>query len=284
MVDGQALNVCGMVTYDGTDFHGFQVQENVPTIQGTLEDALARFCKPVGRVAGAGRTDAGVHASGQVVAVQLAWRHPLEQLQNAWNVRLPPAIAVRELRVAPARFHPRFSAQARMYHYYVVEGDRATLGRSPLTDRFALYVSQPLAVEAMQAAAALMVGEHDFATFGQPTKGENTVRRVFEARWQVLADSLASLDRAAGVPRRRLVLTITANGFLRNMVRCLVGTFLAVGRGEWSLGDVENALAAKDRSRSAPPAAPNGLVLEQVIYPDHLDPWHNLGPTGQNDW
>jgi tRNA pseudouridine38-40 synthase len=125
----------------------------------------------------------------------------------------------------------------------------------------------------MQAASLLMVGEHDFATFGQPTQGDNTMRQVFTAQWQVVTESLASLDP---MPKRRLVLTITANGFLRTMVRCLVGTFLAVGRAEWSLDDVADALMARDRSRTAPPASPKGLILEQVIYPDHIDPWHNL--------
>ena len=279
MVSEPLLTVCGVVTYDGTDFHGFQVQAGVPTIQGVLEESLARFCSPVGRVAGAGRTDAGVHASGQVVLVQLPWRHTLRDLQNAWNAHLPPTVSVRGITLAPMGFHPRFSAQSRTYRYYVIEGDRATLGRSPLTDRFALYVSHPLHVETMQAAAQMMVGEHDFATFGQPTKGESTVRQVFAADWQVVVESLANLEAA---PKRRLVLTITANGFLRNMVRCLVGTFLAAGRGEWSLETVVDALQARDRKRTAPPAPPNGLILEQVIYPDHLDPWHNLEANRPN--
>lgn len=265
-----ALIVCAKVTYDGTDYHGFQFQAGVPTIQGTLEDALQRLCQPQGRVAGAGRTDTGVHASGQVVMVQLQWRHPLEKLQSAWNAHLPPSITVQDVTVAPVGFHPRFSAQQRTYRYTVMAGNRSTLGRSPLTDRFALYVPEPLDVEAMQAAAQVVVGEHDFATFGQPTQGENTLRRVIKADWQVVTESLASLDATAA---RRLVLTITANGFLRNMVRSLVGTFLAVGRSEWRLNDVADALAAQDRRRSAPPASPKGLVLAQVVYPDHLDPW-----------
>ncbi len=272
-MDDQALSllkVCGVVAYDGTDYHGFQVQRGVPTIQGRLEDALRRFCEPKGRIAGAGRTDAGVHASGQVVAVELVWRHSLQNLQRAWNAHLPPSIAVRGLKVAPAGFHPRFSAERRTYRYTVIEGSRSMLGRSPLTDRYALYVSQALDIEAMQAAAALMVGEHDFATFGQATQGNSTVRRVFEAKWQIVTESLPSLEDE---PTRRFVLTITANGFLRNMVRCLVGTFLAVGRAEWSLAAVADALSARDRSRSAPPAPPQGLVLTQVVYPDHFDLW-----------
>jgi tRNA pseudouridine38-40 synthase len=269
-VDQPFLPVCGKVAYDGTGYHGFQVQVGVPTIQGALEEALSRFCRPLGRVTGAGRTDSGVHASGQVVAVDVVWRHALSQLQSAWNAHLPASIAVRGVMAAPKGFHPRFSAQARTYRYYVVEGDRATLGRSPLTDRFALYVVQPLDLAAMQAAAALLVGEHDFATFGQPTQGESTVRQVFAAQWQEVTDTLVPLD---DVTPRRLALTITANGFLRNMVRRLVGTFLAVGRGEWTLADVEAAMAARDRSRSAPLAPPNGLILAQVVYPDHIDPW-----------
>jgi tRNA pseudouridine38-40 synthase len=269
-VADQALTVCGVVTYDGTDYHGFQVQAGVPTIQGELESALHRFSQPLGRVAGAGRTDAGVHASGQVVSVQLNWRHPLEKLQSAWNAHLPPSITVHGVKVAPTGFHPRFSALQRTYRYSVIEGNRATLGRSPLTDRFALYVTQKLDLEAIQAAAALMVGEHDFATFGHATQGESTVRRLISAEWQVVTESLPRLEDE---PTRRLVFTVTANGFLRNMVRCFVGTFLAVGRGEWSLAAVADALAARDRSRSAPPAPPQGLVLAHVVYPDHFDLW-----------
>jgi tRNA pseudouridine38-40 synthase len=264
------LNVCAKVAYDGTEFHGFQVQAGVPTIQGALESALAQFCQVEGRVAGAGRTDSGVHANGQVVAVQVQWRHSVADLQNAWNMRLPPTIVVREVTVAPERFHPRFSATARTYRYSVIEGTRATLGRSPLTDRFALLVTEPLALEAMRTAAAMIVGEHDFATFGQPTQGESTVRHLFAAEWEVAHAGVEALDRWPG---RRLVLTVTANGFLRNMVRNLVGTFLMVGRGEWSPAEMAAALEAKDRRRSAPPAPPNGLVLERVTYPAHLDPF-----------
>jgi tRNA pseudouridine38-40 synthase len=264
------LNVCAKVAYDGTAFHGFQVQAGLPTIQGALEDALAQFCQVQGRVAGAGRTDTGVHASGQVVAVQVQWRHSIADLQNAWNMRLPSSIAVREVGIAPDGFHPRFSATARTYRYSVIEGTRATLGRSPLTDRFALLVTQPLALEAMSAAAAIVVGEHDFATFGQPTGGESTVRRLYSAEWQVAHEGMVALD---AWPGRRLVLTVTANGFLRNMVRNLVGTFLLVGHGEWWPAEMAAALDAKDRRRSAPPAPPNGLVLERVTYPAHLDPF-----------
>jgi tRNA pseudouridine38-40 synthase len=120
----------------------------------------------------------------------------------------------------------------------------------------------------MQKAAADLVGSHDFATFGQPPQGEGTVRAVYAAEWQVVKDDLAPLG---DYPGRRLVFTITANAFLRQMVRNIVGSLLAVGRGEWAPGEVKNALEACNRRRSAPPAPPQGLVLEKVTYPVELD-------------
>lgn len=270
-MDGAACHVCALVAYDGTAYHGFQAQANASTIQGTLETALDRFAARTDRVVGAGRTDAGVHASGQVVAVHLQWRHGLDQLQRAWNVHLPKDVVVRQLREAKTGFHPRFSASSRTYAYTVVQGQaesrRVAAQRSPLVDRFALYETRALDTTAMQAAADLLVGCHDFGAFGQPTQGEITIRNVLEARWTCEAAN-ASL-----YPGRRLVFTITASGFLRQMVRNLVGCLLAVGRGEWSAAQLAQVLVARDRSRSAPPAAARGLVLERVTYPAVLDPW-----------
>ncbi len=264
------LTVCGLVAYDGTDYHGFQVQVGVPTIQGSLELALSRCAEPLGRVAGAGRTDTGVHASGQVVSVQVRWRHGVDALQRAWNAHLPPDITVRRLVETPPGFHPRFSAAQRTYCYTVVEGDWESLRRSPLTNRYATYVPQALDLAAMQEAMTLITGEHDFATFGLPTQGESTVRRVDVAEWQILHATPTLCNDAV---KRRLVFTISANGFLRNMVRCLVGASLAVGRGEWSRLELAAALAARSRQRTAPPAPANGLVLVRVAYPDAVNPW-----------
>ncbi len=266
--------VCGRLAYDGTDYYGFQFQVGVSTIQAALEQALARVARPMSRVLGAGRTDRGVHARGQVVAVRVAWRHPVEKLQDAWNAHLPHDLALRDLTVAPDGFHPRFSAERRIYCYAVVESGRRRQ-RLPLAQRYAWVVDQALDLEAMNAAAALLVGEHDFATFGQPTQGESTVRRVQQAVW-----AEAPADRRSGCEaggERRLVFTVSANGFLRNMVRCLVGSCVAVGRGEWDVAAMADALAARDRSRSAPPAPPNGLVLAQVVYPTASDPWAKAG-------
>jgi tRNA pseudouridine38-40 synthase len=270
-VSQPVLFVCGLVAYDGTAYHGFQLQRGVPTIQGVLEAALLAATQSAVRVAGGGRTDTGVHARGQVIAIHAPWRHPVEALQRAWNFHLPKAIAVRRLQLAPSGFHPRFSALARTYRYTVYEaseaGNYSTPSYSPLTDRFALYVTRPLDLAVMRAAASYLVGEHNFATFGQPPQGENTVRRVDVADWQVAQSDLSSL----GVyPGRRLIFTIRANGFLYQMVRNLVGALLEVGLGHWSPQQLQVALAACDRKYAAPPVPPNGLVLEQIQYPEHL--------------
>lgn len=265
------IYVSALAAYDGTDSHGFQYQAGVRTVQGDLERALNAFAVAEGRVVGAGRTDAGVHANGQVIAVKVRWRHGPASLQSAWNAHLPPSISLRRLRLAPAGFHPRFSAQWRTYRYTVVEyapgADEGGIRHAPLIERYAWFVTRPLNLIAMQAAAERLVGERDFAALGQPTQGESTVRHVAAATWQEQA-GITPLD---SFPGKRLVFTVTANAFLRQMVRTMVGTLVAVGRGEWSPDDVEALIASCDRSRAAPPAPPNGLVLEQVSYPKEFD-------------
>jgi len=274
-VNRPLLQVAALVTYDGTDFHGFQLQPNALTVQAVLEQALQRCCGEPCRVIGSGRTDAGVHASGQVITTKVPWRHSLQDLQRAWNAHLPATVAIRKLVLAPEGFHPRFSAVQRTYRYTlfdqaVVSDERLLPRHAPLLERYALYVRQTLDWEAMNAGARFLLGEHDFATFGQPPQGEQTVRSLYQAEWQVVQTTLLPLDTVAG---RQLVFTVTANAFLRQMVRNLVGTLLAVGRGEWSAEAVRAALVAKDRRCCAPPAPPQGLVLEKVLYPPSLLLW-----------
>lgn len=268
--DPTPQSVAALVAYDGTDYCGFQVQPGVPTIQGTLEAALGTFTSLVGRVVGAGRTDSGVHARGQVVTAHVHWRHDCDALQRAWNAHLPPSIVVRAVQTVPVLFHPRFSATARTYRYFVVEHDSqfwSAPRTSPLTDRFALYVSKALDSTAMQEAAALLVGTHDFATFGVPPQGEQTVRTVYEATWQLVKSDLPTLEPQSD---HLWAFTIRANAFLRHMVRNLTGALLAVGRGEWRVEDVQSALHAKDRHESLPPAPAAGLMLERIEYPAEL--------------
>ena len=147
------MYIYGVVAYDGTDFHGFQYQVDVPTVQGMLEDAVRAFSAVEGRVIGSGRTDAGVHATGQVVGVYAPWRHSVADFQRGWNAHLPSSVCVHHSGLAPVSFHPRFSALSRTYRYTVLQPDvanRETIPpRSPLSDRHALYVPRRLDVTAM---------------------------------------------------------------------------------------------------------------------------------------
>jgi len=266
------VHIYGVVVYDGTDFHGFQYQVDLPTVQGMLEDAARAFSSVDGRVIGSGRTDAGVHAVGQVVGVHAQWKHSASDFQRAWNAHLPPTICVHRSGLAPEGFHPRFSALARTYRYTILQLEIANgvtiPPRSPLTDRYGLYVPRLLDVAAMNEAATCLLGEHDFATFGQPPQGINTVRCVTRADWQWAIDESPT---ELAFPVRKLVFTVTASAFLRQMVRNLVGSLLAVGTGRWSPRDFQLALEAKARYRSEPPAPPNGLVLERVEYPTEME-------------
>ena len=164
------------------------------------------------RVSGAGRTDTGVHARGQVIAVEVPWRHSLEALRQAWNQRLPASILVRCLKEAPQEFHPRFSATERTYRYSMWspacggEGER----RFPLMDRFGVVLPKRPDMEAMNGAARLLIGTHDFATFGQAPQGENTVRRIVSLFWERVEESLPVLDP---FPAERLVLTSYSQRF-----------------------------------------------------------------------
>lgn len=260
-----ARTICALVAYEGTTFSGFQVQDGVETVQGALEVALEQVTGFFCRIAGSGRTDAGVHARGQVISATVPWRHSLDALARAWNHFLPSTVLVRCIAEAPDRFHPRFSATSRTYSYTVYcpfadTGVRWT--HFPTLDRYAFIESYSLNVELMNSAAAILKGEHDFATFGQPPQGEVTVRYISEIGWQLGSETLAQTQG----PLQAMVFTVTANAFLRRMVRNLVGTLLAVGRSEWTVEDVATALIACDRSRSAPPAPPQGLVLERVKY------------------
>lgn len=248
-----------VVAYDGTNYRGFQIQADGQTIQGELERVLERLMDTPVRVQGAGRTDAGVHALGQVISFEAPWRHSPEDLRRAMNALLPRDIAVREVSEAEATFHARYSAKSRLYVYHVYAGEE----RLPFLERFAHRVAAPLAVEKLNRAAALLVGEHDFATFGQPTVGEVTVRVVHHSAWRMLPTRALGLA-AEGVRLYRF--EIEANAFLRGMVRRIVGTLLGVGMGLMNVEDVAALLEARDISQAPPPAPACGLCLWRVRY------------------
>lgn len=237
-----------LVEYDGTAYQGFQRQRRGPTIQGQLESAVKAVSGQAVNVTGAGRTDSGVHATGQVIAFEVTWRHGCQALQRALNANLPEDIAVRELEEAAAGFHPRFSARRRTYVYTIYTGPV----RQPLQRLRAWHVPRPLALPPMNQAAEGIIGRRDFATFGQPPQGDNTEREVFVARWRQVDEVLT--------------FEIEANAFLYRMVRSLVGSMKTVGEGRWTVTDFIVALAKRDRSQAAQTAPPQGLCLTAVRY------------------
>jgi len=242
------MRMRSVVVYDGTNYSGFQRQANAPTVQASLEAALAQVTQETVVVLAAGRTDAGVHAAGQVIAFDTAWRHGLDDLQRALNAVLPADIAVREVDKVVPEFHPRYDARSRRYQYTLYNAPV----RWPLARRYSLHVAASLDVAAMQQAAQALVGEHDFATFGRPPQGEITVRRVLMAEW-------------GGEPPCP-TFDIEANAFLYRMVRSIVGTLLQVGRGAMGVERFAAVLASCDRSRAGPTAPPHGLCLMEVKY------------------
>ena len=248
---GEPQRFWAKVEYDGTDFYGFQVQAAERTVQGEIERALEAVTGARTRVVGAGRTDRGVHARGQVVSFSTAWRHGLTDLHRALNAVLGADLAILEMDLAPEGFHPRFSATRRAYRYTILNRP----WRSPLKRRTAWQMTQKLDLDRMADASQSLVGTQDFATFGQPPQGTNTVRTVFGAGWQAEGS--------------RIWFDIEANAFLYRMVRSIVGTLVLVGWGQVSPQEFEGFLMARDRSLVKQVAPAHGLCLMRVDYAAH---------------
>lgn len=239
------------VEYDGTEFLGYQIQAAGRTVQGEIERSLSQVTRTFVRIDAAGRTDTGVHATGQVIAFNLAWRHTVEDLHRALNATLPHDIVFSSLTTADREFHPRFDALSRTYRYQIVNQRWPEV----LSRRYAYHVKPPLNVVAMNEAAKTLLGSHDFASFGKPPQGNNSVREVLQAEWRA-------------VPDNELHFYVTANAFLYRMVRNMVGTLVQVGLGQLEVADVEAILGAKNLKLSSPPAPAHGLCLVQVTYPN----------------
>lgn len=246
--NGQLLYLRATVAYDGAGYLGFQCQAKGHTVQGALEATLGRIARRAVRVVGAGRTDSGVHAQGQVIGFELAWRHSLAELQRALNAELPEDIVVLDVGPAEPGWHPRFSARRRHYRYTILNQPL----RSPLERRHACHVAAPLDVPAMQAAARCLEGVHDFAAFGRPAPDHSAERIIYSATWQ------------ASEPW--LIFDIVGNAFLRGMVRRLVGSMLQVGLGAWPAGQLQAVLESRKMELAAPPALACGLCLMRVEY------------------
>jgi tRNA pseudouridine38-40 synthase len=242
------------LAWDGTEFHGWQVQPGLPTIQGALEEIIgAMEGKPV-HVAGSGRTDAGVHARAQVAAFTIDNPIPADNLRRAVNRLLPPAIRVLDATETNAGFHPRFDAIAKTYQYTI---HRAPIC-SPFEWRYVHHYPYPLDEAAMIAAAGLFEGERDFTAFAasdnRDEEGKSKVRTIFTSTMMRSAD--------------RLVYAVRGSGFLKHMVRNIVGTLIETGRGNLDSAGITTLFLA-DAPRKAGPTAPaKGLILQSVEYPN----------------
>jgi len=245
------LNYRLTLAYDGTDFEGWQRQREGRTVQAALEQALGRLAGGAAvRVAGAGRTDAGVHALGQVASFELTRRWEPPRLLRALNALLPEDVRALELSAVPSDFHARRSAISKHYRYTL---DTQPV-QSPLRRRYAAHAAGPLELRALRAAAAAFVGRRDFASLQSAGGSVKTTVRCVSRCDATLLDGTLSVD-------------VEADGFLRKMVRSMVGGLLAVGHGTWSVEALHAALERRDRRGWPAPAEARGLTLLCVVYP-----------------
>jgi tRNA pseudouridine38-40 synthase len=268
------------LAYDGTDFLGWQVQPGLPTIQGELQAALGRVTGESPLPQGSGRTDAGVHALAQVASFALRAPIPPENLHRALNRTLPPSIRVSEAKTVRSTFHARHSAVAKTYEYRILRA----IDCPPFLARYVYACPWPLSVDALQAAARLFEGEHDFLSFAatDPDLAHRNLAEEEEPGDRDLTSGAAVKPVTAGTIRtifsstwverptdsgELLVYRVRGNGFLHHMVRNLVGTMIDVGRGQLSVEKIPRILAARSRSEAGPTAPARGLFLHSVEYP-----------------
>lgn len=253
-----------VLAYDGADFAGWQRQAGQRTVQGELEDVLGRIEGAPVHVAASGRTDAGVHAAAQVASITLTAVITPERLVRACNATLPMDVRVVAAEEMPERFHARIHARGKTYRYFIWHAPSG----QPLLRRVAWHVPQRLSLAAMQEAAALFVGEHDFSAFQAAGSSVlTTVRRI----WTSTVESGAALPPWCAVPDDRgrlLTFEVAGSGFLRHQVRAMAGTLVLVGKGRLSLADVRRALAGGARATAGPTAPACGLHLWKVHYPE----------------
>ena len=250
------------ISYDGTRYVGWQRQAAGESIQGLLEDAVARFEGSVVNVHGAGRTDAGVHALGQVASAEVTCHHTTEALTRGLNAWLPPDIRVLAVEEVPRGFHARFSARSKTYRYLL----RNAPVVNPFERAFVWHVPEPLDLFAMRAAADALVGPHNFSCFcSAGSDVSDTVRSVTRSEIHHVAASLP-LYVPADDDRTLLVFEISANGFLRHMVRAIVGTLVEVGQGRRAAASIGELLRCGSRAEAGATAPPHGLFLVRVDY------------------
>ncbi len=249
------MNFKLLLQYDGTDFHGWQVQENQRTVQGELERTLSLIEDAPIAVVGSGRTDAGVHAEGQVANIQLNRPFTPDKLRLAINGNLWRDVRILKVEKAADDFHARFSAKVKTYVYRVVNAPVV----SPFWTRYAHHEARPLDVARMNSTARLFLGKHDWTAFSAARSDvENRIRTITDFSVESFWDSRAN----ASIIEFR----ISADGFLRYMVRSIIGTLLEVGRGEKDSDTIQTSIVSGDRSLAGTTAPANGLTLLKVYY------------------
>jgi tRNA pseudouridine38-40 synthase len=251
-----------VIAYDGTEFHGWQRQPDAPTVQGRLEETLAKLTGAPAHIWGSGRTDAGVHALNQVANFKTECPIPCDNLLKALNNLLPASVRIKQLDEAPENFHARYDVRFKTYRYRILQAPIC----SPFLWRFVHHHPFPLDHRKMAEAAVMFVGEHDFTSFagsegradeaekGTPPEPHSMVREIFSSR--LLWRPQTSI----------LIYEVRGNGFLHHMVRNIVGTLLEVGRGKLAPADVTRILEARDRTQAGPTAPAQGLCLVKVEY------------------
>ncbi len=250
-----------LIEYDGTNYQGWQIQRQGLTLQGLIEDRIFKVTGERTRLIGAGRTDAGVHALGQVAAFMTGSYLEAKVLQRALNAMLPEDVRVLDAAVVDEAFHPRYSAVSKSYFYLIANTDISSV----FLHRYTWRVKYPLDIDSMRKAGRLLVGRHDFSSFrGAGCGAKNTFREIFFLD----IERLGSMDfMTARIEGNFMKVRIAANAFLRHMVRNIVGTIVEAGRGRMSPHAVAEILELKDRRLSGPTAPAKGLFLERIIYP-----------------
>jgi len=248
------------IAYDGTDFHGWQAQSNKQTIQGEIVGVLRRITQDATVLHGAGRTDAGVHAFGQVASFRTQSPLSAAEFQRALNALLPPTIRIMKSEEVGPDFNARWSARGKTYQYRLYRGKIVP----PMLWRYVLHYPFPLDEDAMRDAAARFVGNHDFASFAASTGSEEDDKERSTQR------EIYSTELARSSDNEELVFTVRGRSFLRYMVRKMVGTLLDVGRGKLQPADIDRLYELKDRSKSGPTVPPQGLCMVSV---EHEEAW-----------
>jgi tRNA pseudouridine38-40 synthase len=243
-------NIKLIIEYDGTDFHGWQIQPGLKTIQGVIKERIAQITQGEVNLIGAGRTDAGVHALGQVANFQTESTIDLINLQRGLNSLLSPDIVIKGIEEVEERFHARFSARSKTYEYHILNRSYP----SALLRAYAWFIPHQLDLASMERCGRLLIGSHDFSSFrASGDESRHSIREVIRLEIERREDDL-------------IVIVIEANAFLREMVRSIVGTLVDVGRGKTSLEEFEKIFQARDRRKAGMTAPAQGLFLVEVKY------------------